>query len=300
MKHRLYYRRRILLAILAHAGGRVEKIRLQKLLFLFTRQQEKPAYHFLPYKFGCYSFQAANDARILAARYDMLADDKNHYSLNRKNVDEKDIELNDADSKRLADLFRRYGNLNRNSLIYQVYEQYPRYAINSELLDKPRFRPLSDRIKKEKIRKNDNRPTLYTIGYEGASVEEYITRLMENAVSVLVDVRHNPFSMKYGFSRAPMQHITGECGIRYIHIPELGIVGSRRKHLKSRADFDRLFALYRQSLPEQEESLQCIQDMLHKYTRIALTCFEKDHAWCHRHAIAEAIRARCEITVEHL
>ena len=118
MKRHLYYRRRILLAILAHAGGRVEKIRLQKLLFLFTRQQEKPAYHFLPYKFGCYSFQAANDARILAARYDMLADDKNHYSLNRKNVDEKDIELNDADSKRLADLFRKYGGLNRNKLIY--------------------------------------------------------------------------------------------------------------------------------------------------------------------------------------
>ena len=37
----------------------------------------------------------------------------------------------------------------------------------------------------------DDRPTLYTIGYEGLCVEQYVSRLREAKVSMLVDVRHN-------------------------------------------------------------------------------------------------------------
>jgi len=42
---------------------------------------------------------------------------------------------------------------------------------------------------------------LFTIGYEKISFEEYLNRLLNNDVKVLVDVRNNPLSMKYGFSK---------------------------------------------------------------------------------------------------
>lgn len=57
----MYYRRKILLSLLEVFGNDLEKIRLQKLLLLFTQKQETAAYDFVPYKFGCFSFHANAD-----------------------------------------------------------------------------------------------------------------------------------------------------------------------------------------------------------------------------------------------
>ncbi|HPV56202.1 MAG TPA: hypothetical protein PKW61_03665, partial [Tenuifilaceae bacterium] len=46
--------------------NRLEKIQLQKLLMLVTKQQQKPDFHFVPYKYGCYSFQANSDLGTMA------------------------------------------------------------------------------------------------------------------------------------------------------------------------------------------------------------------------------------------
>ena len=74
--------------------------------------------------------------------------------------------------------------------------------------------------------------------------------LMDNNISVLVDVRHNPFSMKWGFSKKQLRGITSKCKIDYVHIPELGIEGHLRKNLRSRSDYNRLFARYRRTLSQ--------------------------------------------------
>ena len=57
----MYYRIKIILALLQAFEGKLEKITLQKLLFMFTRMQEKQSFHFVPYKLGCFSFQANAD-----------------------------------------------------------------------------------------------------------------------------------------------------------------------------------------------------------------------------------------------
>jgi len=44
----MFYRRKIILALLQMVGGSLDKIRLQKLLFLLTLKQAKPAYEFVP------------------------------------------------------------------------------------------------------------------------------------------------------------------------------------------------------------------------------------------------------------
>ena len=293
----MYYRRRILLALLALNNGKMEKLRMQKMLFLFTRQQTKPAYDFLPYKYGCYSFQANQDATILAEHYGLLTMSENHYLLNNNTLK---AELKDEDSERLEDLFKQYGNLKTNELIYHVYKNYPWYAINSELIDKKPFAALRDNINKEKNRLSNHKRTLFTIGYEGISIERYMTLLIENTISMLVDVRHNPFSMKYGFSKKQLQHICNECDIQYLHIPKLGIAGSLRKNLVSRADYDHLFRQYRESLLGKKEEIYSVQNMLNKHRRIALTCFEKEHIYCHRNILSEIIHTQCGIDIKHL
>lgn len=49
-------------------GNELEKIRLQKLLFLISRQQSKPDYDFIPHKYGCYSFLANADLTAMVKK----------------------------------------------------------------------------------------------------------------------------------------------------------------------------------------------------------------------------------------
>ena len=46
----MFYRRKLLLSLLEIFGNELEKIRLQKLLFLLTKKQVKQDYEFVPYK----------------------------------------------------------------------------------------------------------------------------------------------------------------------------------------------------------------------------------------------------------
>lgn len=57
----MFYRRKVILALIQSFGGNLSKNQLKKLLLLYTQKQEKPDYHFAPYKNGCYFFQAAAD-----------------------------------------------------------------------------------------------------------------------------------------------------------------------------------------------------------------------------------------------
>ena len=74
----MFYRRKIILALLKLLGGELEKIRLQKLLFLFTQKQEVKAYDFVPYKFGCYSYSANADLTAMVKR-GMLIETETHF-----------------------------------------------------------------------------------------------------------------------------------------------------------------------------------------------------------------------------
>lgn len=72
----MFYRRKIILSLLQLFDGQLEKIRLQKLLFLFTNKQLKSEYDFIPYKFGCYSYSANADMTAMVTRGFLNEDDK--------------------------------------------------------------------------------------------------------------------------------------------------------------------------------------------------------------------------------
>jgi len=137
-------------------------------------------------------------------------------------------------------------------------------------------------------------PGLLTIGYEGKSLECYLNQLIRAGVTLLCDVRRNPFSRKYGFSKSTLSNACLCIGIRYEHLPELGIASDRRRGLSSQTDYDELFADYEQNqLPRQKQTLETIQRWVaNDDHRVALTCFELDPGRCHRHCVAKAIQER--------
>ena len=61
----MFYRRKLLLGLLQSIGRPVNKVDLQKCLFLVCVDQKKSAYEFIPHRFGCFSFQIDADKRTL-------------------------------------------------------------------------------------------------------------------------------------------------------------------------------------------------------------------------------------------
>jgi uncharacterized protein (DUF488 family) len=169
-----------------------------------------------------------------------------------------------------------------------TYINYQYYAINSvkakEILNAEEY---------EKVvlaRPVNNDTILYTIGYEGISLEEYLNRLIKNDIRVLVDVRNNALSMKYGFSKKQLQTFCANLNIEYLHVPEVGIISEMRQELKTQQDYDKLFDTYKQNnLRQTNLQQQAILELLINKKRIALTCFEANICQCHRKHLAEAI-----------
>lgn len=140
-------------------------------------------------------------------------------------------------------------------------------------------------------------PALFTIGYEGRSLDEYLTLLRGAQVTLLVDVRRNPISRKKGFSKGPLSQACAAASIHYEHWPELGIASEKRKNLGTQSALDALFDEYaREYLPLQQESLVKLRVYLNEGQRVALTCFEREPERCHRHFVAEALN----VLVKHL
>ena len=75
--------------------------------------------------------------------------------------------------------------------------------------------------------------TLFTIGYEGRNIEEYLGLLKKNIVKLVIDVRRNPISRKRGFSKNRMREALSSEGIEYMHFPQLGIESKNRKSADS-------------------------------------------------------------------
>jgi uncharacterized protein (DUF488 family) len=131
---------------------------------------------------------------------------------------------------------------------------------------------------------------LFTIGYEGVSIEQYLNSLIHKDVRVLCDVRNNPLSRKFGFSKSNLQKYLSHIGIEYIHLPELGIISKKRSNLSSDEDYQSLFQEYKSTLPQHQESLDKLHQLLEAKDRIALTCFEHEPLHCHRHIIRDYLR----------
>jgi uncharacterized protein (DUF488 family) len=294
----VFYRRKIILALLQLFDGQLDKIRLQKLLFLFTLKQVKTEYDFVPYKYGCYSYSANADLATMVTK-GHLEESKKHFT----KLDKTDYLklLKPEDMKHLREVKAEYGRMSANILMKHTYINYPFYATMSEVAA-----DILDRNELEKVKAakpNGTKTVLFTIGYEGISLEGYLVRLLKNDVKVLVDVRNNPLSMKYGFSKTLLKRYCESLGIKYVHIPEVGIQSRQRQELNTQADYDKLFTAYRnQNLTKTTKAQTDILKLLKENKRIALTCFEANIFQCHRKHLAEAIETLpgFEFKVEHI
>lgn len=282
-----HYGQGILLSLLDELGGRVSNLDFQKLLFLFCQEARQPLiYEFVPYRFGAFSFSSYADRRKLVER-GLLANDEAAWSLTPQG--RRAAQTYTATLAEIKAFARRYTRLRGEALVAETYRRFPYFAIRSEVA----HRILSgDRIALDAVEaaKPLTRPGLSTIGYQGLNLEAYLNRIVQSGVTLLCDVRRNPLSRKYGFSKKTLGHACHGLGLRYEHLPELGIASEERRHLSSESDYQQLFARYeRCTLRRETATLARISEWVHSGEHVALTCFEQRPNECHRLRVAWAV-----------
>lgn len=283
---RLFHRQRLLLNFLSAAGGTLGKTDFQKLLFLYSLRQKEPSYQFVPYRFGCFSFMTYSDRDTLIHKGAL--EDVDGWALST----EGRKQTNAQQVREIQQFLKTDAKERGDALITRLYREHPYYATRSEICDRV-LTSTEDRQRVKASQPQFQGSGLLSIGYEGDDIDGYLNRLIRNQVDTLVDVRRNPLSRKHGFSKRRLTEYCHAIGIAYLHVPQLGIPSHRRRQLETRADYDALFAEYREEdLPQADDSLAQIEKLLASEQRPALTCFEKDPEWCHRFWVVEAITQR--------
>ncbi len=142
--------------------------------------------------------------------------------------------------------------------------------------------------------------SLFTAGYEGLAVSEFIGELKKKSVKVLFDIRYRPQSRKPGFSKNALAAECERVGIQYLHDPKLGTPPDQMAEMKEAGEYTpEIFKRYRTFLLKQKDSLaQAVKVATDKTT--CLVCYEADYRGCHRKVVAEEIERRSDLTVDHL
>lgn len=293
MVTKLTPRQRILLGLLNALGGSAINLDFQKVLFLYCQEiDSNTAYDFVPYKRGAFSFTSYADRRKLIS-HGLIEDCEHMWKLTDKGDEAAECDIF------LKDFVESLNGLQGDDLVADTYRRFPYYAIRSEIAGKV-LRGDEEALAKIEEEKAKTSPyPLQTIGYEGRSLEAYLNLLIQGGVNVLCDVRRNPISRKYGFSKSTLSNACAGVGIWYEHVPELGIASEQRQELNSQEDYDSLFFEYeRNHLPNQVEALAKIQEWIENGARVALTCYEHLPHQCHRHCVAEKLETMSQGQLE--
>ena len=136
---------------------------------------------------------------------------------------------------------------------------------------------------------------IFTIGYEGATMEEFLAALKGAGVERLIDVRALPLSRRPGFSKSPLRAALEEAGIEYLHLKALGTPAEGRSAARA-GRHDDLKRIYAGQLELPEAIVQAAQ-MIELATEkpSALLCFEREPAHCHRRLLLQTVAPDADV-----
>ena len=136
---------------------------------------------------------------------------------------------------------------------------------------------------------------IFTIGYEGATMPEFIDALQKAGVERVIDVRALPLSRRPGFSKSPLRSALGEAGIEYLHLKALGTPAEGRTAARAgrHADLERIYA-GQLELPEAIAQSAQMLDLAGEKPS-ALLCMEREPTHCHRTLLLSAVAPSADV-----
>lgn len=132
-------------------------------------------------------------------------------------------------------------------------------------------------------------PAIYTIGYEGVTVDALVLTLKNAGVRVLLDVRAVPLSRKPGFSKNKLAAKLAEHHIRYVGLKGLGTPAEGRAAAR-KGNTGEMRRIFSEQL-DSEAGKRDLEDAIKiaQAEKTCLLCFEHEPTCCHRLMVAERI-----------
>ena len=141
--------------------------------------------------------------------------------------------------------------------------------------------------------------TIYTIGYEGLSIDEFISFLKAYDIETVVDIRELPLSRKPGFSKTVLSNTLQLTGLEYMHIPALGCPKPVRDQYREDGNWPLYTTGFTKYLSTQTQAVAALC-MLARTSSCALLCFEADFNFCHRSMVANAVHKSSGMGIVHI
>ncbi|MGO4387418.1 DUF488 family protein [Microvirga sp. 2YAF29] len=134
------------------------------------------------------------------------------------------------------------------------------------------------------------KPQVFTIGYEGADVDRFLTTLKDAGAATLADVRAVALSRKRGFSKSALRDALANQGIGYEHFIKLGTPKEGRQAARA-GDADLMRRIYCDEVLATEDAQVAFRDLeaLAASRPICLLCFERDPVNCHRRVLSQRL-----------
>ena len=136
---------------------------------------------------------------------------------------------------------------------------------------------------------------IFTLGYEGATMGEFLAELQAAGVERLIDVRAVPNSRRPGFSKTPLRNALAEVGIDYAHLRALGTPAAGREAARAgrNAELETIYAGQLETPEAMAQGAMMLELAAEKPS--ALLCYERDPACCHRTLLWQALAPEAEI-----
>jgi uncharacterized protein (DUF488 family) len=141
--------------------------------------------------------------------------------------------------------------------------------------------------------------TIFTIGYEGLNIDEFLSLLVGHGIETVVDIRELPLSRKPGFSKKSLANVLNLSGLEYAHIPNLGCPKPVRDKYRDDGNWPRYTEGFLKHLKSQKAAIAELSSLAGT-SSCALLCFEADFNFCHRSMVANAVKNFSGMSVEHI
>ena len=137
---------------------------------------------------------------------------------------------------------------------------------------------------------HENDTVVFTIGYEGRDLGDFIGILKLHGIEQLIDVRELAFSRRNGFAKSKLSKALRQNGIVYKHFPALGSPKAIRYKLWREGNYNDFFKEYTEALsrPESQEYFKDLEGLAQVRSTVIM-CFERDVTKCHRSIIKERL-----------
>lgn len=275
--------------MLRYAGRPVQRIELMKWCFLLRHESETRGgnsfYGFVPYLFGPFSFAMYQEIEKLSSTNYVVCHGERDWKLNpdlRYDISG----VSTGVEREIMRIIREFGGLSNESLLEYVYQHHPAYTVNSE--------------RQKLVSRKKAKLSVYTAGYEGVCIDEFLNLFVDTGIERVIDVRSNPIARRYGFHKRTFARLLGHLSIEYQHFAELGIQSEVRRLYPPDGDRKDMFDQYEAiTLKHQVTSIEEVSQLVNQKPSV-LVCMEGNPSNCHRSRLANSVSQLTGLPIVHL